>query len=74
VTAARIDPSSLSSPEIDAAVRASLVDGGSLYAVDAELIAELDLDLIVTQISAPSVRYRVPSCRMRVRWGRKCFA
>ena len=49
VTAARIDPSSLSSLEIDAAVRASLADGGSLYAVDAELIAELDPDLIVTQ-------------------------
>jgi iron complex transport system substrate-binding protein len=49
VTAARIDPSSLSSLEIDAAVRASLVDGGSLYAVDADLIAELDPDLIVTQ-------------------------
>jgi iron complex transport system substrate-binding protein len=49
VTAARIDPSSLSSIEIDAAVRASLVDGGSLYAVDADLIAELDPDLIVTQ-------------------------
>jgi iron complex transport system substrate-binding protein len=49
VTAARIDPSSLSSIEIDAAVRASLVDGGSLYAVDADLITELDPDLIVTQ-------------------------
>jgi iron complex transport system substrate-binding protein len=49
VTAARIDPSALSSIEIDAAVRASLVDGGSLYAVDADLIAELDPDLIVTQ-------------------------
>lgn len=49
VTAARIDPSSLSSIEIDAAVHASLVDGGSLYAVDADLIAELDPDLIVTQ-------------------------
>jgi iron complex transport system substrate-binding protein len=49
VTAARIDPSSLSSIEIDAAVRASLVEGGSLYAVDAALIARLDPDLIVTQ-------------------------
>jgi iron complex transport system substrate-binding protein len=49
VTAARIDPSSLSSLEIDAAVRASLAEGGSLYAVDADLIAELDPDLIVTQ-------------------------
>jgi iron complex transport system substrate-binding protein len=49
VTAARIDPSSLSSLEIDAAVRASLAEGGSLYAVDADLIAELDPDLIVSQ-------------------------
>ena len=49
VTAARIDPSTLSSVEIDTAVRASLADGRSLYAVDAELIAELDPDLIVTQ-------------------------
>jgi iron complex transport system substrate-binding protein len=49
VTAARIDPSTLTSIEIDAAVRASLVEGGSLYAVDADLIAELDPDLIVTQ-------------------------
>ena len=49
VTAARIDPSSLTSIEIDAAVRASLVEGGSLYAVDADLIAGLDPDLIVTQ-------------------------
>ena len=49
VTAARIDPSSLSSIEIDEAVRASIRDGRSLYAVDAELIAELAPDLIVTQ-------------------------
>ena len=49
VTAARIDPSSLSSLEIDAAVRSSVAEGSSLYAVDADLIAELDPDLIVTQ-------------------------
>ena len=49
VTAARIDPSSLSSLEIDAAVRSSIADGSSLYAVDADLIAELDPELIVTQ-------------------------
>jgi iron complex transport system substrate-binding protein len=49
VTAARIDPSTLSSLEIDEAVRASVRDGRSLYAVDAELIAELAPDLIVTQ-------------------------
>jgi iron complex transport system substrate-binding protein len=49
VTAARIDPSSMSSLEIDEAVRASVRDGRSLYAVDAELIATLAPDLIVTQ-------------------------
>jgi iron complex transport system substrate-binding protein len=49
VTAARIDPSALSSLEIDDAVRASLVEGGSLYSVDAELIEELAPDLIITQ-------------------------
>src|ERR671935_2153539 len=49
VTAARIDPSRMSSLEIDEAVRASVRDGRSLYAVDAELIATLAPDLIVTQ-------------------------
>ena len=49
VTAARIEPSSMSSLEIDEAVRASVRNGGSLYAVDAELIARLAPDLIVTQ-------------------------
>jgi iron complex transport system substrate-binding protein len=49
VTAARIDPSSLSSLEIDEAVRSSLRDGRSLYTVDAELIEALRPDLIVTQ-------------------------
>ena len=49
VTAARIDPSSMSSLEIDEAVRASVRDGRSLYTVDAELIEALAPDLIVTQ-------------------------
>jgi iron complex transport system substrate-binding protein len=49
VTAARIDPSELSSLEIDEAVRAALREGRSLYAVDADLVAELAPDLIVTQ-------------------------
>jgi len=49
VTAARQDLSALSSIEIDQAVRSSLHDGQSLYAVDADLIAELRPDLIVTQ-------------------------
>ncbi len=49
VTAARIDPSELSSLEIDDAVRAALREGSSLYAVDADLVAELAPDVIVTQ-------------------------
>jgi len=49
VTAARIDPSELSSLEIDEAVRAALREGRSLYAVDAALVAELAPDVIVTQ-------------------------
>jgi iron complex transport system substrate-binding protein len=49
VTAARIEPSVMSSLEIDEAVRASVRDGRSLYAVDAELIDALAPDLIVTQ-------------------------
>ena len=49
VTAARIDPSALTSLEIDEAVRASVRDGASLYTVDADLIAALEPDLIVTQ-------------------------
>ena len=49
VTAARIDPSSLTSLEIDEAVRKSLFDGRSLYTVDAELLDALRPDLIVTQ-------------------------
>lgn len=49
VTAARIDTSALTSREIDSVVRASLEEGGSLYAVDAALMEELRPDLIVTQ-------------------------
>jgi iron complex transport system substrate-binding protein len=49
VTAARIDSAELSSLEIDEAVRASLRDGTSLYAIDAVLVEELQPDLIVTQ-------------------------
>jgi iron complex transport system substrate-binding protein len=49
VTAARIDPSGMSSLEIDEAVRASVRDGRSLYMVDADLLAKLAPDLIVTQ-------------------------
>src|SRR5581483_110404 len=49
VTAARVDPSELSSLEIDEAVRAALHEGRSLYAVDADLVADLAPDVILTQ-------------------------
>ena len=49
VTAARIDPSSMSSLEIDEAVHSSVGDGRSLYTVDAELIDSLAPDVILTQ-------------------------
>jgi iron complex transport system substrate-binding protein len=49
VTAARIDPSELSSLEIDEAVRAAVRDGRPLYSVDAELVGRLAPDVIVTQ-------------------------
>ena len=49
VTTARIDTRELASVEIDAVVRAALAEGRSLYAVDADLIAWLAPDLILTQ-------------------------
>jgi iron complex transport system substrate-binding protein len=49
VSAARVDTSALPSGAIDAAVRESLLDGRSLYAVDRELLEQLQPDLIITQ-------------------------
>jgi iron complex transport system substrate-binding protein len=49
VAAARIDTRDLASAQIDAAVRAAVADGRSLYAVDSELIARLAPDLVLTQ-------------------------
>lgn len=49
VSAAKVDTSTLQSAEIDRLVRDSTAGGGSLYAVDAELIERLKPDLIVTQ-------------------------
>jgi iron complex transport system substrate-binding protein len=70
VTAASIDPASMTSLEIDEAVRASVRDGRSLYMVDAELIAELAPDLIVTQdlcaVCAVSSGDLESACRVRV--------
>jgi iron complex transport system substrate-binding protein len=49
VTASRVDPASLTSAEIDAAVRAAIAGGRSLYALDEGLLAELAPDVILTQ-------------------------
>lgn len=45
----RFDPSGLDSGQIDAAVRRSMAEHGSVYEVDVELLAELRPDLILTQ-------------------------
>jgi iron complex transport system substrate-binding protein len=49
VTAARVDSANLSSAEIDRVVRESLGGGEALYTVDAELIDELQPDILITQ-------------------------
>jgi iron complex transport system substrate-binding protein len=49
VTASRVDPASLTSVEIDRAVRTAVADGGSLYALDERLLDELSPDVILTQ-------------------------
>ncbi len=49
VTASRVDPSTLSSAEIDRAVRTALEDNLSLYAIDEQRLEELAPDVIVTQ-------------------------
>ncbi len=48
-TAARIDSESLRSGQIDAAVRAAVLDGRPLYALDDELIRRLAPDVVITQ-------------------------
>jgi iron complex transport system substrate-binding protein len=49
VSASRVSGDGLSSLQTDAAVRAALAEGRSLYAVDEELIESLAPDLILTQ-------------------------
>jgi iron complex transport system substrate-binding protein len=49
VTSARVDTASLSSAAIDSAVRDAIADGTPLYAIDADLLEELQPDVIVTQ-------------------------
>ena len=49
VTASRVDSSTLSSAEIDGAVREAVEGGQSLYAIDEERLEELAPDIVVTQ-------------------------
>jgi iron complex transport system substrate-binding protein len=49
VTAARIETGDLTSLQIDDAVRAAVLEGRSLYAIDEALIRSLHPDLIITQ-------------------------
>jgi iron complex transport system substrate-binding protein len=49
VTAARVDSANLSSSEIDRVVRDSVAGGRPLYTVDAELIDELQPEVLITQ-------------------------
>jgi iron complex transport system substrate-binding protein len=49
VTAARISSDELASAEIDRAVRDTLLEGGSLYALDEGLVQHLQPDLVITQ-------------------------
>jgi iron complex transport system substrate-binding protein len=49
VTASRVDPATLTSAEIDGAVRAAVAGGQSLYALDEARLAELAPDVILTQ-------------------------
>ncbi len=49
VSRPRFDPDGLTSGEIDEAVRRAMIDHGSVYAVDADLIEELEPDLILAQ-------------------------
>ncbi len=49
VSLSRLDPAGLSGAQIDAAVRDAVSDGTSLYAVDADVLAALRPDLVITQ-------------------------
>lgn len=49
VTASRVDPATLTSAEIDSAVREAVAGGRSLYALHEAVLAELAPDVILTQ-------------------------
>lgn len=49
LTATSIDPHSMTSAEIDAAIGEHLTDTGSIYSLDTKLLEELKPDLVLTQ-------------------------
>jgi len=49
LTSTPLDYHSMTSAEIDAAIGENLTDTGSIYALDAELLEELEPDLVLTQ-------------------------
>jgi iron complex transport system substrate-binding protein len=49
VTASRVDTAQLSSLEVEQAVREAISDGRPLYAIERDLLEELEPDLILTQ-------------------------
>lgn len=49
VSRPRFDPEGMTSGEVDRAVRRAMEEHGSVYAIDADRVAELDPDLILTQ-------------------------
>jgi iron complex transport system substrate-binding protein len=49
LTSTSVDSQSMTSAEIDAAIGRLVTDGGSIYALDTGLLAELQPDLILTQ-------------------------
>lgn len=56
-------PAGLSSAEIDAAVRASTEESGTIYELDEKLLRELEPDLIVTQALCPVCAVSVEEVR-----------
>jgi iron complex transport system substrate-binding protein len=66
VSRPRFDPDGLTSGEIDRAVRSTMAEHGSAYAIDADLLERLDPEIILTQavcdvcaVPAPGVRETV---------------
>ena len=49
LTSSLVDQDSMTSGEIDAAIRERLTDAGSIYSLDTKLLEELEPDLVITQ-------------------------